>query len=710
MLDDDTCNIKNSSSPAIIVDNKSESISEVETTHVAKTNLEKAVESSSIGMHVSTAILDRDPQKINNCSGTDKMDGVPFPAVPASNSFQLPSVSSMLVASLEKSATQNEEVSASTSKIVLNTHSFGSPSTAADSRVSKFAVSNATTTDVLEGSNSGEVGKTMKGGDLFNACESAAFSGLSTLTSSGINVFGVSSSKLNDEAASLTSTTPLVPDASVMASDSSCPSGFSTSISTMPSPSVAFSHAAPALSTISSFQFNTGGSLGASSAVILSTEKCGPANLIESDKSSTFSISSSATLGTSAATSVSMSMINSSSALPVSPLFSTASDFLAGSTSSSFSTSSSGLFSFGASSHSTGSNSSIFGSNPQNLAKFGDTAGSTFSTQLAVSGTGMSNPLPSSSGTFGSSTPVPISGLSGTSSSGSASSSFGFSTSATKPLCSSSSFSFSSVTGSSPNSGNISTFVPATNFGSSSSFSFSGAPVSSLGAGSGNSLVSTSPFGPSSFSFSTGGTLSTKFGDNNSSVGGTGIALFSSSSQTSQSSVSGSTFGSTTSAPATGFPFASVPSGSSPFTFGTSMPALPFTSIGSISSSISTARPVFGVPNQTASLNSPGNDQMNVEDSMADDPAQSIPPAATFGQPNVPASPNFMFGAPAAPGGLSTFQFGSQQNSFGLQSQSPFQQSGNADFAGGSFSLGSSGGEKSGRRIVRVRRDKHRKK
>ncbi|RWV92452.1 hypothetical protein GW17_00045175 [Ensete ventricosum] len=660
MLDDDTCNIKNSSTPAIIVDNKSESISEVETTHVAKTNLEKAVESSSIGMHVSTAILDRDPQKINNCSGTDKMDGVPFPAVPASNSFQLPSVSSMLVASLEKSATQNEEVSAST--------------------------------------------------NLFNACGSAAFSGLSTLTSSGINVFGVSSSKLNDEAASLTSTTPLVPDASVMASDSSCPSGFSTSISTMPSPSVAFSHAAPALSTISSFQFNTGGSLGASSAVILSTEKCGPANLIESDKSSTFSISSSATLGTSTATSVSMSMINSSSALPVSPLFSTASDFLAGSTSSSFSTSSSGLFSFGASSHSTGSNSSIFGSNPQNLAKFGDTAGSTFSTQLAVSGTGMSNPLPSSSGTFGSSTPVPISGLSGTSSSGSASSSFGFSTSATKPLCSSSSFSFSSVTGSSPNSGNISTFVPATNFGSSSSFSFSGAPVSSLGAGSGNSLVSTPPFGPSSFSFSTGGTLSTKFGDNNSSVGGTGIALFSSSSQTSQSSVSGSTFGSTTSAPATGFPFASVPSGSSPFTFGTSMPALPFTSIGSISSSISTARPVFGVPNQTASLNSPGNDQMNVEDSMADDPAQSIPPAATFGQPNVPASPNFMFGAPAAPGGLSTFQFGSQQNSFGLQSQSPFQQSGNADFAGGSFSLGSSGGEKSGRRIVRVRRDKHRKK
>lgn len=140
MLDDDSYNIKNSSSPAIIVDNKSESISEVETTHVAKTNLEKSVESSSIGMHVSTAILDRDPHKINNCSGADKMDGFPFPAVPASNSFKLPSVCPMLVTSLEKSATQTEEVSASTSKIVLNTHSFGSPSTYADSSVSKFAV------------------------------------------------------------------------------------------------------------------------------------------------------------------------------------------------------------------------------------------------------------------------------------------------------------------------------------------------------------------------------------------------------------------------------------------------------------------------------------------------------------------------------------------------------------------------------------------
>ncbi|URD87957.1 WD domain, G-beta repeat [Musa troglodytarum] len=621
MLDDDIYNIKNSSSPAVIVDNKSKSNSEVEIIHVAKTNLEKSVESSSIGMHVSTAILDRDPQKINNCSSTDKMDGFPFPAVPASNSFQLPSVCPMLVASLEKSATQNEEVTASTNKIVLNTHSLGSPSTYADSSVSKFAVS------------------------------------------------------------------------------------------TMPCPSIAVSHAAPALSTTSSFQFNTGGFLGASSPVISSTEKCGPANLIESDKSSTFSISSSATLGTSAATSVSVSMISSSSALPVSPLFSTASDFLAGSTSSSFSTSSSGLFSFGASSQSSGAKSLIFSNNPQSLTKFGDTAGSTFSTQLAVSGTGMSNLLPSSSGTFGSSTPVPIFGTSDTSSSGSASSSFGFSTSATKPLSSSSSFCFSSVTGSSSNSGSISTFVPATNFGSSSSFPFSGATVSSLGAGSSNSLVSTPPFGSSSFSFSTGGTLSTKFGDNNSSVGGTGIALFSSSSQTSQSSVSASTFGSTISAPATGFPFASPHSGSSPFTFGASVPAFSFTSIGSTNSSTSSAQPVFGVPNQIASLNSPGNDQMNVEDSMADDPAQSISPAATFGQPNLLASPNFMFGAPAAPGGLSTFQFGSQQNSFVPQSQSPFQQSVNADFAGGgSFSLGSSGGEKSGRRIVRVRRDKHRKK
>lgn len=127
-------------------------------------------------------------------------------------------------------------------------------------------------------------------------------------------------------------------------------------------------------------------------------------------------------------------------------------------------------------------------------------------------------------------------------------------------------------------------------------------------------------------------------------------------------------------------------------------------------------QPVFGAPNQTSGLNSgsPGNDQMNVEDSMADDSVQSsVLPAVKFGQPtNTPASPNFVFGSPATPGGTPTFQFGSQQNNFMPQSPSPFQPAGNLEFAaGGSFSLGSSGGgDTSGRRTVKVRRDKHRKR
>lgn len=111
---------------------------------------------------------------------------------------------------------------------------------------------------------------------------------------------------------------------------------------------------------------------------------------------------------------------------------------------------------------------------------------------------------------------------------------------------------------------------------------------------------------------------------------------------------------------------------------------------------------------------SPGGDRMNIEDSMADDdiqaPGQSVP---VFGQPAAsPSTPDFQFGNPAAAsGGSSVFQFGSQHNSTVAQNPSPFHTADSFEFStGGSFSLGSGGGDKSGRRIVRVKRDKHRKK
>ncbi|KAL6494280.1 hypothetical protein OROGR_031080 [Orobanche gracilis] len=103
-------------------------------------------------------------------------------------------------------------------------------------------------------------------------------------------------------------------------------------------------------------------------------------------------------------------------------------------------------------------------------------------------------------------------------------------------------------------------------------------------------------------------------------------------------------------------------------------------------------------------------DQMNAEDSMSEDPVQqqhqlsAVSPM--FGQP-APSS-TFTFGL-QQPG---PFMFAGQQNQIALpQNPSPFQASGSLGFsAGGNFSLGSGGGEKSGRKIVKISRSKNRKK
>ncbi|KAL6493770.1 hypothetical protein OROGR_032105 [Orobanche gracilis] len=104
-------------------------------------------------------------------------------------------------------------------------------------------------------------------------------------------------------------------------------------------------------------------------------------------------------------------------------------------------------------------------------------------------------------------------------------------------------------------------------------------------------------------------------------------------------------------------------------------------------------------------------DQMNAEDSMSEDPVQqqqhqlsAVSPM--FGQP-APSS-TFTFGL-QQPG---PFMFAGQQNQIALpQNPPPFQASGSLGFsAGGNFSLGSGGGEKSGRKIVKISRSKNRKK
>lgn len=149
---------------------------------------------------------------------------------------------------------------------------------------------------------------------------------------------------------------------------------------------------------------------------------------------------------------------------------------------------------------------------------------------------------------------------------------------------------------------------------------------------------------------------------------------------------------------------------------------------------LSTPQPAFGVTNANTGfgMGSPGNDQMSMEDSMADDTNQAAPPqvsapvfgSSVFGQPaSSPAAPVFgqpassaaapvfgqpasspaapVFGAPAAqPAGA--FQFGGQQGS--VQQNPAFPPGGSLEFQGGNFSLGSMGGDKSNRRIIKAKR------
>ncbi|XP_047177152.1 nuclear pore complex protein NUP1 isoform X2 [Vigna umbellata] len=218
-----------------------------------------------------------------------------------------------------------------------------------------------------------------------------------------------------------------------------------------------------------------------------------------------------------------------------------------------------------------------------------------------------------------------------------------------------------------------------------------------------------------------------------SSSSGTSSTVFGLSSWQPNKSLFGSSF-SSTSSPSSGFSFGSSFSSSSSstpgFSFGSSTPSVTSTSSPMMfGSSAVASTPQFSFTSATATTNtqpafgssSPvfsfgsapvNNDQMNMEDSMAEDTVQATPPAnppatPVFGQQPVPLQSNFAFGA-STPTGATPFQFGSQQNITSSQNSSPFQASGSLEFnAGGSFSLGTGGGDKSGRKFVKV---KHRQR
>ncbi|MFS7957929.1 hypothetical protein Hanom_Chr07g00672251 [Helianthus anomalus] len=98
---------------------------------------------------------------------------------------------------------------------------------------------------------------------------------------------------------------------------------------------------------------------------------------------------------------------------------------------------------------------------------------------------------------------------------------------------------------------------------------------------------------------------------------------------------------------------------------------------------------------------------MSMEDSMADDSNQKTPsPAPAFGQASSGTPPGFMFGSD---NGSATWFLVRCADKPQAQapSQSPFPAT--QFSAGGRFSLGSGGGEKSNRRVVRVKRQTRRK-
>ena len=144
---------------------------------------------------------------------------------------------------------------------------------------------------------------------------------------------------------------------------------------------------------------------------------------------------------------------------------------------------------------------------------------------------------------------------------------------------------------------------------------------------------------------------------------------------------------------------------SSPGIFGSSIGASSGPAYSFTSGNAAPLQPVFG-NNSTGSIAfnsaaSGNNDQMNMEDSMAEDTVQaSMPAVPAFNtHPVAPPQSNFVFGSTPNP-----FSFVGQQNSGTVPN--PFQ---TTNSLGGSFSVGAGGGDKSGRKIVKVSR-KGRKK
>ncbi|KAB2627130.1 mucin-19 [Pyrus ussuriensis x Pyrus communis] len=144
------------------------------------------------------------------------------------------------------------------------------------------------------------------------------------------------------------------------------------------------------------------------------------------------------------------------------------------------------------------------------------------------------------------------------------------------------------------------------------------------------------------------------------------------------------------------------------------------------------SQPPFGNSNPVFPFGSPGNnDQLNMKDSnQASTPTAPVfgqqfqfgqlpilnsPSASVFVGPNNKVGKKRQFGGTLNAPAASPFQFAGQQNLTNPQNPNPFQASGSLGVnqgLGGSFSVGSSGGDgdKSHRRIIKVKHNRPRKK
>ncbi|XP_042514378.1 nuclear pore complex protein NUP1-like isoform X2 [Macadamia integrifolia] len=541
---------------------------------------------------------------------------------------------------------------------------FGAESGSELDTSSSPATIGATATEVITKAAESDTGgkeNVLKTGDLFRKHENATFSSVSTSTTASTFYFNNSKNNSNLSNGSIAPSTSLfsVPASSVPASTISANLSFvngsaTTGITT--TGSLSASAASLAISSVPIFQFGSGTTIAvAPSSSMSQPSTSGAESTVFEQKAE------------------------------MAPPFGSGSF---GATSSSLTSTGNGIFGFpnvaSASTTSSSTSANHLSSNP-----FGAGTGPVFGLQTA-SGAVTSPFTQSIPSQLGSSAASPTFGPSASSTFSTGSSLFGSSSSASKLFSSGSGFGQNSST----------TFsMGAKPFSTASLFSSSLLPESSV-----ISTAFSSASSPAS-GFSFGGSLTAADASVSASSPATGFSLGGSSAAGAATVIA---------SPATGFSFggsstAGPATGSAPMGFGSGIgassgPVFSFTSASSatLSASLTSSQPVFSVPNPSITFGSscPANDQMNMEDSMAEDPVQaSAPIVPTFGEPATTPSPGFMFNS--APSGA-PFQFGAQQNPAATQNSSPFQA------PGGSVSLGTA--DKSNRKIFRPKRYKMQKK